>query len=75
MEYACDGQLYNIMSERKGFSEMGCSFIAKQLLSAINHMHSKRILHRDIKPENIVFSHGFLKLCDFGWAVSMSNET
>ncbi|CDR96368.1 protein kinase domain containing protein, putative [Babesia bigemina] len=28
--------------------------IAKQLIDAISHIHSKRIIHRDIKPENIL---------------------
>lgn len=28
--------------------------IAKQLIHAVAHIHSKRIIHRDIKPENIL---------------------
>lgn len=28
--------------------------ISKQLISALAHIHSKRIIHRDIKPENIL---------------------
>ncbi|GBE59566.1 kinase domain containing protein [Babesia ovata] len=28
--------------------------IAKQLIDAVAHIHSKRIIHRDIKPENIL---------------------
>jgi len=26
-----------------------------QLLSALNHMHTKGVVHRDIKPENILY--------------------
>lgn len=44
-------------------------------------MHKQRIVHRDIKPSNILLHNGTLnsiigvaKLCDFGFAVRMSEE-
>lgn len=38
-------------------------------------MHQKGYIHRDIKPENLlVDAKGVLKLCDFGFARSMSQE-
>lgn len=45
-----------------------------QIASAINYMHSYKIVHRDIKPENILMFKSktdtayTLKLCDFGLA-------
>ena len=40
-----------------------------QILSALEFMHSRRVLHRDLKPPNIlVDAHGNLKLADFGLA-------
>ena len=50
MEVGCDGQLYNIIANNKMMSEEATSFIVKELLTTINHMHSHKILHRDIKP-------------------------
>jgi len=43
---------------------------AKQLLIALKHIASLRIVHADIKPDNILVSDDFrvVKLCDFGSA-------
>jgi serine/threonine protein kinase len=41
----------------------------EQLLSALNHIHSKGIVHKDLDPTNIyVNSFGKAKLIDFGVA-------
>jgi serine/threonine-protein kinase len=42
---------------------------ADQILAAVAHAHSKRIIHCDIKPENfILFGPDHLRLTDFGFA-------
>ncbi|XP_052794894.1 cyclin-dependent kinase-like 5 isoform X15 [Mya arenaria] len=44
-----------------------------QLCKAIHWCHSNDIIHRDIKPENLLISSsGLLKLCDFGFARTIS---
>lgn len=41
----------------------------EQILSAVAHAHSLRIIHCDIKPENfILFGPDYLRLTDFGFA-------
>jgi hypothetical protein len=40
--------------------------IFTQILSAVQFLHSNRIIHQDIKPANILFVSGIPKLCDFG---------
>jgi maternal embryonic leucine zipper kinase len=49
-------------------NEREAAVIAKQILSALNYMHSQGIAHRDIKPENMLFDKNtqLLKLIDFG---------
>jgi serine/threonine protein kinase len=43
--------------------------IACQVLSALAHAHSHKVIHRDVKPDNIhILSGGQIKLTDFGIA-------
>ncbi|HET7052307.1 MAG TPA: serine/threonine-protein kinase [Solirubrobacterales bacterium] len=47
-----------------------CEKVARELLSAVAHIHAAGILHRDIKPENILITpDGVVKLIDFGIAL------
>ncbi len=48
--------------------------IFKQILSAVQFLHSNQIVHQDIKPANILFVGGIPKLCDFGLSYVLSVE-
>jgi calcium-dependent protein kinase len=79
VEYCSGGDLYDYIKRQRNFSEKKAASILSQLLSAINHLHSKKIIHRDLKPENIVFietnnNEIFIKLIDFGTSIYIKNE-
>ncbi|KAK7290893.1 hypothetical protein RIF29_05660 [Crotalaria pallida] len=51
------------------FSEPQIKCYMKQLLSGLDHCHSRGVLHRDIKGSNLLIdNNGILKIADFGLA-------
>ena len=75
MEYA-QGDLFAILEDDRSMPLDELQKLAGQLVSALQYLHSNRIIHRDMKPQNILLSaDGTVKLCDFGFARSMSAAT
>ena len=55
--------------------EIGLRIIA-DILEALEHAHSRKIVHRDIKPENIIINtSGEIKIADFSIAKIMGKES
>lgn len=50
------GELAARVSAVRPLSEFAASRIMRQVLSALAHLHARRICHTDIKPENILFT-------------------
>ncbi|CDW83098.1 protein kinase domain containing protein [Stylonychia lemnae] len=70
------GELFEILEDDRNLPEAEVRKIAQQLVHALYYLHSHRIIHRDMKPQNILISaNGIVKLCDFGFARSMSTNT
>ena len=75
------GELFDHLLENGKFSENKCSKVIKQVLTALNHMHSMKPLpmaHRDLKPENILLESKSkenlqIKIADFGFAKTVSS--
>ncbi|CAD8193057.1 unnamed protein product [Paramecium octaurelia] len=67
MDYCGGGDLSYHLCKYKTFDENTCKIIARQIMKAIEYLHSKDIIYRDLKPENIILdSEGRIKLVDFG---------
>lgn len=66
--------ILEVLERRKnGLDENDVRRFMFQLLRGVEYCHAHNIIHRDIKPENILISKsGALKLCDFGFARTMS---
>ena len=53
--------------EVKPFDERKSCLYFRQLILAVEFLHSHRVIHRDIKPENILlYTPEHIKLADFG---------
>lgn len=73
MELISGGNLLDLIYEQKRFTEKSAATVMRQLLFALNFMHSKNITHRDLKPENLLCEATddgsiCIKLTDFGFA-------
>lgn len=70
MEIVKGNSLAQFLKERTGrrMDELEAKKVFKQLLSAIDYIHSKNIVHRDIKLDNITIDSKTkkIKLVDFG---------
>ncbi len=65
------GELFDMIVEKGNFNEDEAAWIMKQLLSAVNYIHTNSICHRDIKPENILLDtkkDNIIKIIDWGTA-------
>ena len=75
MEFA-QGVLNDVLERDATLPESEVRRIAEQLISALHYLHSNRVIHRDLKPQNILIgSDGCVKVCDFGFARSMSKSS
>ena len=74
LELVKGSDLYRYVSKKKFLDEYEASWIMKNLLEALEYLHSTGIVHRDLKPENIMLEFNAkgeitkVKIIDFGLA-------
>ncbi|OHT07676.1 CAMK family protein kinase [Tritrichomonas foetus] len=67
LEYCSRGDLATFLVQNRACNEATVKEIARQVLSALEYIHSHNISHRDIKPENLLIDSLFnIKITDFG---------
>jgi len=73
----CGSSLSTIISKNiDGFDEKTVAGFARDLLSALAHIHKHEVIHLDIKPANILISldGSCLKITDFGQAYKIGSK-
>ena len=69
IELASKGEIFEVLFKVGPFNENMARFYMKQLVSALDYLHSNSVAHRDLKPENLLLDDEMnLKLADFGFA-------
>jgi calcium/calmodulin-dependent protein kinase I len=56
LELVTGGELFDKIVEKGNYNEKEASQIIKQILSAVEYLHSQGVVHRDLKPENLLCS-------------------
>lgn len=50
------GDLFDAIAEVTKFSEKDSKAMTRDIASALEYLHVRKIVHRDIKPENLLVS-------------------
>ncbi|RWS28806.1 serine/threonine-protein kinase mig-15-like protein [Leptotrombidium deliense] len=69
MEYCGAGSVTDLVKSTKGQSlkEEWISYICREILRGLSHLHANKIIHRDIKGQNVLLTdNAEVKLVDFG---------
>jgi len=78
LEYIKGGELYDSIVDKEKYSETEAKKVIRQLLNAVEYLHSQGIAHRDLKPENLLCAEEgkerVIKVADFGLSKMFSHE-
>eukprot|EP00250_Pteridium_aquilinum_P022940 c25934_g1_i1 orf=3-2966(-) len=74
LEYCVGGDLLTLLRQDTRLPEESIHDFARDLVNALQFLHSKGVIYCDLKPSNILLDeNGRLKLCDFGLARRLSD--
>ena len=75
MEYVAGGSVKDIIKMRGPIPEIYIPILLREILLALNFLHTEKKIHRDVKAANILLSmDGQVKLADFGVAAKVSES-
>ncbi|XP_076313466.1 calcium/calmodulin-dependent protein kinase type 1-like [Tachypleus tridentatus] len=70
MELVTGGELFDRIVEKGSYTEKDASHLIKQILEAVDYMHTQGVVHRDLKPENLLYyspdDDSKIMISDFG---------
>ncbi|XP_038156693.1 mitogen-activated protein kinase kinase kinase 8 [Cyprinodon tularosa] len=74
MEAGESGSVLEKLDSCGPMREFEIIWVAKQVLRALEYLHSRNVIHHDIKPSNIVLMSDKAVLVDFGLTVQMTED-
>jgi len=76
LPYCENGTLEDTALNPLRITERSCKFMFKQMVQAVDYLHSHHIIHNDIKLENFLVDGVTVKLADFGLSYRLlSNDS
>ena len=83
LDLVTGGTLMDRIIEMNHFSEQDAIHVTRDILVAVEYLHSIGITHRDLKPENLLYASGdpaspdynTIKIADFGLAKVVSGRS
>eukprot|EP00732_Lithocolla_globosa_P005531 Lithocolla_globosa_v1_NODE_5785_length_1184_cov_15.126661.p1 type:complete len:331 gc:universal NODE_5785_length_1184_cov_15.126661:1140-148(-) len=79
MDLATGGELFERIVSKGSYTEKDASKLVRNIVEAIEYLHSMDVVHRDLKPENLLFAdeseEANVMVSDFGLSKLMNEQT